>query len=376
MKQDFPDAVSRLLNADPGPDSFTMGEDDRWDDIVRWWIDQMTRPTAGVNERLTWFWHGHLTTNAYSVNDDRQVADQLSLFRRHSLGNFRELLHAFVTDAALLQYLDGDGSEAYNPNENLGRELMELFTIGPGNYTEPDVKAAARALAGWWVDNDTGEVKFRRDRAFIAPLVYLDRQDSWDTAMVVDALCDHPATAQRVAALLWYELVGTPLTEAAAEELGQWWTEQNLEIRPLVERILRTDQFYNGRLSRPRSGLEFICAVKVAIGVPEIDVWRIEALGQSPYLPPSVAGWPKGDYWLRPGSLMQRLWFVNDVDLEFVTSRGWSVDAILDRLGLPDASATTRNALAAVSMNPEMSPEEQRQVTWRLAMTSPEFQLQ
>ena len=128
------------------------------EEILNWWIDRMISPTSGLYERMVWFWHTHLTTHHMNVSSDVLVSRQLELLRTHALGNFRQLLQGFVVDGALLQYLDGDGSEASKPNENLARELMELFTVGLGNHTEDDVRTAARALAGWVVDRDTSAV--------------------------------------------------------------------------------------------------------------------------------------------------------------------------------------------------------------------------
>lgn len=173
------DAVSFVLDAKPRLDAPPVAE---WDEVVGWWMRQMMRPDAGIHERMTWFWHTVLTSSADAGYRDHHVSDQLQLLRTNALGNFRTLLHAFTTDALLLLYLNADGSEAYNPNENLARELMELFTVGKGtaespNYSQDDVAAAARALAGWSVDNAEDDpddelpttVRFYRENAFVAP---------------------------------------------------------------------------------------------------------------------------------------------------------------------------------------------------------------
>ncbi len=349
-----------------------------WNTTVEWWVEEMTSERTGLTDRMTWFWHGLLTTNAYKVSNTGLISEQLQAVRDNARGNFRTLLHAFVTSGPLLEFLDASGSLAARPNENLGRELLELFTIGRGQYTEDDVRAAARALAGWVVEE--GAVEFRRENAFIAPLVFLGEQADWDTALIVDRLCDHPATARRIAVRLWITLVGSIPTDAAASELGAWWQKQDLDIDTLIERILRDRSFFDQKLNRPRSGLEWFCAVQAATGV-EVDNWRMEHLGQKPYLPPSVAGWPD-DRWVTPGSLLTRLSIVNDLDLASLRPEAdpdrnhrFTVTDLLDRCGLWTVSDTTVAALETIATSDELDVAAVARIRWRLALSSPEFNL-
>ena len=368
------DAIDRVLQAadDDGNLASAPARVEDWADISSWWIDRMTDPGPGLRDRMAFFWHSLLTTNAWKVSEESLLAEQLDHLREHALGNFRDLLHGYVTGGALLDYLDASWSMASNPNENLARELMELFTVGRGHYSEDDVRAAARALAGWVVED--GEVDFRRENAFIAPLIYLGEQAEWDTAMIIDRLCDHPATASRLSARLWDHLVGAPLDEAAAEDLGRWWQGENLEIRPLVERILRDPAFAENRLSRPKSGLEWFCGVKSAIGF-EDEIWYLQGLGQMPYLPPNVSGWPTGDRWLAPGSLLARSGFLHSIDLRSTMGVATSTDEILTQCALHQVSPQTRAAMDGVAATPEIDPETAQLVRWRLALSSPEYQL-
>lgn len=191
--------------------------------------------------------------------------------------------------------------------------------------------------------------------------------------MVVDRLCDHPATAVRVAARLWEHLVGVPPSDQEAQDLGRWWQDQDLEIKPLVERILRTQSFADNRLSRPKSGLEWFCGVKSATGF-EDEIWYLNDLGQMPYLPPNVSGWPT-DRWLNPGSMLSRARFVHSVDLRPGIGTGSSIAEILDRCSLHEVSAATIAALEAVADTPDIDPKTVQLVRWRLALSSPEFQL-
>lgn len=364
------DAVDALLAE--SVKTVTPPKTDEWDSLATWWLEQMLAPDGAVAERMTWFWHTHLTTNAYKV-DAELLPAQLEVLRANALGNFRELLHEFVTDGALLQYLDASGSLASNPNENLGRELMELFTVGRGHYTQEDVRAASRALAGWVVDDDG--VRLERANAFQAPLIFMGEQANWDTTSVVDRLCDHPATAVNVAAKLWSDLTGSSLAPDSADELGAWWQGQDLEIQPLIGRILRSDNFFDARYTRPRSGLEWWLAVRTALdaGVGE-GIWPLENLGQMPYLPPNVAGWPTDNRWLSGGSLLARaanLWNIDYTSL--VGDVPADTDTILDRCGLYEVSQATVDALTIVDSEPDLSDEGKLHLRWRLALSCPEF---
>lgn len=158
--------------------------------LVTWWVDQMRHPTAGLHEKMVWFWHSHFTSS-FDVCPANALAAQHATVRRHALGNFRDLARAMVSDPAMLIYLDGAGSRGDRPNENLARELMELFTVGPGHYTEDDVKAAARALSGWWVDWDTAETGWDPDSAYLGALRFLGKRGRFSATDIVDILCDH-----------------------------------------------------------------------------------------------------------------------------------------------------------------------------------------
>ncbi len=371
--QSWDDAVDSLLDG-PAPEG-TAPKSEEWTEAVDWWIAQMLDDSNGLGERMAWFWHTHLTTNAYKT-ENALIAPQLNLLRSNALGNYRTMLQAFVVDGALLHYLDANNSMASNPNENLGRELMELFTLGRGNYTQDDVRAASRALAGWVVDNQTNQVRFERANAFIAPMIFLGEQADWDTASVVDRLCDHPATAMHVASKVWRHLTGLTLDESAAASLGEWWQGEDLEIKPLVARILRSDEFASARWTRPRTGLEWFLAVSTAIELDEIpDVWRLVDLGQAPYLPPNVAGWPDDNRWLAGGSMLHRAAAVWGIGEGTAADRPMALSEILDRCGLHEITPSTQAALAAAGDRDELDELGVSRLRWRLALSSPEFNL-
>ncbi|MFT7600496.1 MAG: hypothetical protein ACI8TP_003439 [Acidimicrobiales bacterium] len=306
-------AVTAVLSHNDGDNETAPRTNDDWSESVIWWIDRMSASDTGLTDRMAWFWHGLLTTNAWKVNEDSLISGQLNILRTNARGNFRTLLHQFVGSGALLLYLNASDSTASNPNENLACELMELFTIGRGNYSQDDVRAAARALSGWVVED--GNVLFERENAFIAPLVFLGEQADWDTDKIVDRLCDHPATAARISARLWQSMVGVPLSADGAAELGRFWQDNDLEIEPLVTRILSDQLFRDSRLNKPRTGIEWYRATRAAVGLEQESIWEIENLGQTPFLPPNVAGWPDDRRWLSPGSILARASVVHGIDM-------------------------------------------------------------
>jgi len=366
------DVLDRALGADAGDDPPVASD---WSVVVTWWVNRMIDPASGLRERMAWFWHSLLTTSADKVSSAALVGRQLADLRAGALGDYRTILHTYVTSGALVQYLDADGSMAANPNENLARELMELFTVGRDAYTEDDVRSAARALAGWVVED--GEVSWRRENAFVAPLLFKGVQDDWDTAKVVDFLCDQPETAVRVSSRLWRHLVGTEPEPGAAADLGAWWQERDLAVPDLVERIMLSPGADTARLNRPRSGLEWFTAYRAVVGgAPVEDAWTLYGLGEMPYQPPNVGGWPDGPRWLSPGSLLARASLAFDTDWEAMApGRSGTVDDILDRCGLQEISPATRAALDAVRSSDELPAEEAHRTRWRLALSSPEFSL-
>ncbi len=369
------EAVAQVMNAPASTDRATPAE--KSDETVTWWLRQIGAPTSGLHERMSYFWHSLMPTHRHAVNWHELIATQLNMIRDNALGNFRELLQAMVIDGAMIRYLDADSSSAKRPNENLARELMELFSTGIGYYNEGDVRQAALAMTGWRVDKDTYAVYFDPERAYNEPVTFLGETKKWDVASITDRLCDHPATAARVASLLWYHFTGREIDPAVKAEIGVWWQGQNLEIRPLVERILNDDAFWADHYARPRSGVEYYAAAQNILGLDPTKLWQARNLGQLLYEPPNVGGWPQGERWLNPDSMLRRSEALFNVDFREISGgETASIDEILDRCGIYLVSDETMAALNAANSPEGIGPEGVVQLQWRIAMSSPEFQLQ
>ena len=352
-------------------------DDEEWDAIVQWWLGRLVDPAAGLHERMTWYWHTHFTSSLDKV-PARAMWRQHALVRRHALGNFRDLCHEMTTDAAMLVYLDGSYSTGDAPNENFARELMELFTLGAGAYAEDDIRVAARGFSGWVVDGETADVGFEPENHYDRPLTFLGTRRRWSAEALVDRILDHPACAGHVAGRIHRHLVGTSPTPARREELASSFRRSDYEIRPLVEDILRHPTFWAAVRARPRQPVEWLVAALAALDLVDqpIDTWWLELLGQLPFGPPNVAGWPDDERWLAASQMLLRTTRIIELELpdSLYDRVPAEVDAVLARCGIYDPTPATLAALdRAASAQPEY--ENGLELLLTLALTSPEFSL-
>ncbi len=304
---------------EPPPDRESARNDRDVETAFRFWLGQMAGSPRLVEERLVWFWHDHFATSLRKVRAPYLMWQQHLTIRRHATGSFAELLHAIAVDPAMLLYLDGAANRRGAVNENFGREVMELFTLGRGSYSEDDVVAAARAFSGWVV-NVPG-----RPRS-------LDRADPWaavfvpfrhdggsknllgvtgrlDAAGAVDVLLGHPATGEHVAAKLYRCLVGLPADEPTRKRLGEVF-RRDYSTLALVEAIVADPAFTSDAAVRARVRTPLERAIGIAQGFAGHDgagralVRGLRAAGYVPWLPPNVAGFPEGERLLDPHRLI------------------------------------------------------------------------
>ncbi|MEM9035907.1 MAG: DUF1800 family protein [Actinomycetota bacterium] len=378
-----PDAlVSSVLArpALPAPDRHP-GEDteEEWHAPVDWWLRRMADPAAGLHERMVWFWHGHLTSSVDKVGDWQLMWEQHLLLRELAFGNVRELLQRVTTDRAMLWYLDGDHSWGEEPNENYSRELMELFAIGRGNYTEDDVRAGARALSGWWVewvDDGPGPARFDPDRHWGRPVPFLGTTVT-TAADVVDAVCDHPAIGPFLAGALHEALVGVAPSPERGEQLGRVLVANDLEVLPLVEAILEVPELRAPEATRARTGAEWLVAAGAVFGGDSLLTRSAaENVGQMPFNPPNVSGWPAGPSWASSSQYLSRMELLSWPDAQpSLPDAGVDevVEAVLQGCALVDVRPETRAALTAAARSYPDDPESRSHLLHVLAVLSPEF---
>lgn len=370
------DAVVGAAALVPETPVFDGDYGDRADGPVARWLTLMRDPKAGLHEKMVWFWHGHFATSYSKVDTWDLMWQQHLVLRRYALGNFREFAHAMVIDGAMLQWLDGAGSVAEAPNENHARELMELFTVGRGIYSQEDVKQAAVAMSGWDVSED-GVVQFSKDDGNQRAVQYLGKPVT--TAHdVVDVVCDRPECARFIAAKLHRYLVGDKPSEERLTELAGVFTAAKLEIKPLVEAILRHPSFEASVHARPRYPVEWVTAAMGVVGVddPIAAFYAMTDLGQSPFYPPNVAGWPPGGGWLDAGAALARAGLVVHAPaIPELAAATDPVAAAFKRAGIYAPTAATETAARDLAFALRHEPSVAATAVLTLILTAPEFTL-
>lgn len=321
-----------------------------------WWANRMLLTKRPLEEKMTLFWHGHFATSEEKVRDYRKMEKQNALFRSMGTGNFRDLMIATAKDPAMLAYLDAAVNVKGAPNENFAREIMELFTMGVGNYSEEDIREAARAFTGW---NYKGlEFTFTPALHDVAPKTVLGRRGNFDGVQVIDILLAQPVTAEFIAAKLYRYFVREDLSPALQGRLGAILRENQYEIAPFLEAIFLSRDFYSEAsvASRIKPPVELVVSTYRKLGltdVPGIPDFNdlTESLGQKLFFPPNVAGWANGKSWITPGLLLERGNFVYDVvfpPIDFVATDRvpngrYQITPVADKLAMgKDVSTATK----------------------------------
>jgi uncharacterized protein (DUF1800 family) len=281
--------------------------------LQAWWLYRMLFTPDPLAERLALLWHDHFATSQLKVDDVAAMKRQNDAFRRHARGPFGDLLQAMLSDPALLAWLDAPSNRKGKPNENLARELMELFTLGVGNYSERDVKEAARALTGRAVYQ--GHYAFRPDWHDDGPKTILGTTGRFDGDQLADVLLARPATARRLAWRLCRAFLGEGVAdESAITDLAGSLRRDDLHIGRAVERILRSELFFSARNLHAQVSEPVAFAVGTVRGLELFDPppstlllaeWT-RRLGQELFFPPNVGGWPGGRNWLSGRTVVAR----------------------------------------------------------------------
>ena len=277
-----------------------------------WWFDEMLLTPTPFTERMTLFWHNHFVSSLQKVRPTRLMYRQNLLLRKHALGNFRELLHAMARDPAMVVYLDNASNRKGQPNENFARELMELFTLGEGQYGEPDVKEAARAFTGWGIDGETGEFIFRPGQHDFGVKTILGRSDVLGGGDVLDLLLERSETAETIVRKLWREFVSPTPQEREVARIAAEFRKSGYDIRVPVRQLLVSDAFYaaSNRASLVKSPIDLLVGTlrqfKFDVGDAYPFVVMGRQLGQDLMAPPNVKGWRGGEQWINAGTLLTR----------------------------------------------------------------------
>jgi hypothetical protein len=276
-----------------------------------WWANRMLSSKRPLEEKLTLFWHSHFATGQNKVRDYRMMLRQNELFREHASGRFRDLLVGILKDPAMLVYLDNGENIKSHPNENFGRELLELFTMGVGNYSERDVREAARAFTGW--TNDVLQFKFDASQHDDGAKAFLGRTGALNGEDIVDTILAQPVTAEFISAKLYRFLVRDDIAAPVRADLARTYRDGGYDVKPLLKRIFLSRDFYSQASvgTQIKSPVQLFVSTYRKMGLLEIptipDFGRMTAaLGQSLFEPPNVAGWAGGRTWITPSTLLNR----------------------------------------------------------------------
>jgi hypothetical protein len=276
-----------------------------------WWANRMLATPRPLEEKLTLFWHGHFATGENKVRDYRMMLRQNAMLRERASGRLRDLLLGILKDPAMLVFLDNGENVKQNPNENFGRELLELFTMGVGNYTERDVREAARAFTGW--TNDVLEYRFDSRQHDFGEKTFLGQKGRFNGEDIIDAILKQPVTAEFVAGKVYRYFVREDIADATRVELGRSFRESGYQMKPLLKRIFLAKDFYSppSYATQIKSPVHLVISTYKKMGLTEVptipDFGRMTGgLGQSLFNPPNVAGWAGGRTWITPATLLQR----------------------------------------------------------------------
>jgi uncharacterized protein (DUF1800 family) len=337
--------------------AFSSTLSDQMTELTSWWVRRMAAVNEPIHEKLTLLWHNHFATSAQKVPAAEWMGHQNQKLRTLKLGDFRTLAYAMLTDAAMLFWLDGVRNSAGAANENLSREFMELFTLGHGNgYTERDVKEGARALTGWFI-GPGGKADIAPTHHDSTPKTVMGVTGDLDEANFCDVVLGQPNSARFVAAKLWRMLASDTDPSAATLDRLVSAYGQGRDLKALTKAILLDPEFGARAGTLVNTPIEWLIGVVRALKAPIDDpdllgaiVVALTVMGQRPFYPPNVGGWPSGQAWLSTSSISARAWAADkftksgDVSVVEQAASGDRVDAAGYLLGI--GAWTDRSAAA------------------------------
>jgi uncharacterized protein (DUF1800 family) len=368
-----------LLRGRPGADDIretlndvgrlAAARDDNGEELRSWWLYCMLQGGHPLREKLTLFWHNHFATSLGKVRDPALMYRQNCLLRSHALGRFGELLHAIGRDPAMLVWLDSNSNIKEHPNENYARELMELFSLGVGNYSETDVREAARAFTGWHTSG--GNFRFNAAAHDDSTKTFLGQTGNWNGDDVVRIILNRPACARFLVGKLYRFLISETAdpSDALLEPLCQAFRAGGYELAPLVRTMLCSRLFQSNHSFRQRvkGPVEYVLGAVRAVyrRYDEADpdyrplpqqtlVKTIGAMGQPLFTPPNVKGWAGGRSWLNTSTLLERDNFAHAL----ATGILWADPALQMAVAPPRATADEKVPTRRAAPEPSDRPEE------------------
>lgn len=291
---------------------FQKRERARLMDLRAWWLHRMRTAPHPLQEKMTLLLHGHFATAFIKVRSAYAMFLQNQTFRSHALGNWKDLVHAIARDPAMLIYLDGIQNTRNAPNENFAREVMELFTLGEGHYTEQDITEAARAFTGWRFDRRTFTIDYLEQRHDPGRKAFLGRKGNFDGDDIIDQIFKQDQAAVWVAQKLWTFFAYENPEPAVVKGLAGVLRDHRFELKPALEAIFTSRAFYAERAYRTqvKSPVQWLIGtvrmLEAPLPEPGVAQRLLASLGQDLFEPPNVKGWDGGIAWMTAASLAQR----------------------------------------------------------------------
>lgn len=303
-----------------------------------WWFRRILVTKAPLREKMTIFWHDHFATSIQKIKQPVLMINQNQLFREHAFGNFRELTQEIVRDPAMMLYLDTERSSKTSPNENFAREVMELFTLGEGNYTETDVKEAARAFTGFQLNRFNGEVIQSSSAWDDGEKRIFGRSGRYNGRDVVKLIFEKDACAKFMATKLWEFFAYESPGDSAMEDLAKTFREADYEVKAVLEEIFLSKEFYSEKTmsSQIKCPVQYLAQMlkelemkEAPTGFPLIGQTQ---LGQVLFMPPNVAGWDWGKAWINTNTLLTRYNLAGNLTKGSSSGGGGREDSMMDRM--------------------------------------------
>ncbi len=276
---------------------------------VDWVMRMALSAESALLERMSLFWHGHF---ACESKTPLVAIRQLNALREHALGNFKDLVLAIARDPSMIRYLNNQQNKKRAPNENFARELLELFTLGIGHYSEQDIKEAARAFTGW-SSNMRGEFIFRERQHDFDSKTFMGKTGNFDGEDIIDIILEQPQAARFIVSKIYRYFVNETPDEARIQQLATQFYQSNYDIGKLMYSIFTSDWFYDAKNigTKIKSPIELFAGIFRTLSVSEIDakslIYAQRVLGQTLFKPPNVAGWKGGKAWIDNATLLFRL---------------------------------------------------------------------
>ncbi len=309
--------------------------------LQNWWVKHLLATKSPFLERMTLFWHNHFPSSIAKTMQASMLYQQNQMFRKHAFGNFHDLLFAVAKDPAMLLYLDGYISTKDDPNENFAREVLELFTLGIGHYSENDMREAARAFTGWGIDDRSGKFINRTGEHDNGTKTFLGKRGNFNGDDILNRLLAHPRTAETIATKMWREFIN--ISRPDARIIKQWaqrFRGSNYDIATLLKAVLSSDVFW----AKQNRGALIKSPVELTIGTLRALPYSLQShrnnlphnlsiMGQELFNHPSVKGWSGGKNWVSSQSLLRRNSILNSLargNLNERRNRGGIAQALPD----------------------------------------------